>query len=49
MLTFRLPLESRYSSSPRSTRIMILRVCAIEMLALSWLVVTFSLFQQSGS
>lgn len=48
-LTLRLPFESKYSSSPRSTRIMILSVWAIEMLALSWCVVTLSLFEQSGS
>lgn len=45
----RLPFESRYSSSPRSTRIMILSVCEIEMLDFSWCVLTQSLELQSGS
>lgn len=49
LLTLRLPFESRYSSSPRSTRIMILSVWLIEMLLFSWLVLTLSLVEQSGS
>lgn len=46
--TFRLPLESRKSSSPRSTRSMILRIWLTEMLALSWLVEKLRCEPQSG-
>lgn len=48
-LTLRLPLESRKSSSPRSTRSMTFRMWETEMLAFSWLVEKLTLEEHSGS